>query len=223
MSLLPTRTDVRSKQDGPPRVVEVDSEDASEVLAALSSDTAREVLSTLHQEPATPSELADRVGTSLQNVRYHLGKLEDAGLITVLDTRYSSRGNEMSVYGPTDEPVLVFMGGEDRADVLRDTLKRMAGAFFLLAIASVLVQNLVELLSLTLGAEVAVDDAAGPTTIEAADAAETTDPATPIVDFLSSIVHAFVPPMEPGALFFTGGAVVLIAVFGLWWYRYRVV
>ena len=68
------------------------------MLDSLTSKTAQSILVELSDEPGTPGEVADRVDTSLQNVGYHLSKLEDAGLVTVVGTRYSSKGREMNVY-----------------------------------------------------------------------------------------------------------------------------
>lgn len=72
--------------------------DAGPVLDVLSSETARATVVALRDGPATTSTLAGRVDTSLQNVWYHLSKLEDVGLVTVAGTRYSEKGREMDVY-----------------------------------------------------------------------------------------------------------------------------
>jgi len=87
--LLPSIPDTSSVDDGEPRVVGIDSEEADDVLAALSSNTARQLLTALHNDPGTPSNLADRIDTSLQNAQYHLGNLEDANVVRVIDTAYS--------------------------------------------------------------------------------------------------------------------------------------
>lgn len=73
-------------------------EEAGPVLESLTSRTAQSILVELSDEPSTPGDVAERVDTSLQNVSYHLSKLEDAGLVTVVGTRYSSKGREMKVY-----------------------------------------------------------------------------------------------------------------------------
>jgi hypothetical protein len=62
------------------RVLDVAGEETDEVLDALSSDTSRAMYRTLFEEPATPSEIADRVDTSVQNVNYHVSNLEAASL-----------------------------------------------------------------------------------------------------------------------------------------------
>lgn len=71
------------------------------VFEALGSDTARSILAAIEGDPVTASDIADRVGTSLQNIQYHLDNLQEADLVTVAGTWYSSRGTEMSVYAPT--------------------------------------------------------------------------------------------------------------------------
>lgn len=101
--LFPFRSETPS-QEGQPRVVDLEGEDADAVFSALSSTTARQIYARLDDEPGTPSDIADAIDSSIQNVRYHLENLEEAGLVEVVDTWYSSRGNEMSVYATTDGP-----------------------------------------------------------------------------------------------------------------------
>jgi len=47
------------------------------------------------------------VDSSLQNVGYHLSRLEDAGLVTVVGTRYSEKGVEMDGYAPTVGAIVI--------------------------------------------------------------------------------------------------------------------
>jgi len=125
-----------------PQLVEVDDEDAEAVFAALSSDTARAILSRLYDGPETASGVAEAADTSIQNARYHLDKLESAALIEPVDTWYSSRGTEMTVYAPTNEPLVVAAGTEESKGVLRRALERLVGAVGVLALASVAVNRL---------------------------------------------------------------------------------
>jgi len=140
MSLLPSRPDVAS--DGEPRVVGLDSAAADDLMAALSSGTARRILSALHADPAPPAELADRVDTSLQNAQYHLEQLEDAGVIEVVGTAYSEKGREMSVYGPADSPLVIVAGEDEQASGLRAALSRLFAGFLALGVGGVVVQTL---------------------------------------------------------------------------------
>ncbi|WP_459810726.1 ArsR/SmtB family transcription factor [Halopiger thermotolerans] len=136
--LFPFRSET-STEEGHPRIVELEGEDADAVFSALSSTTARRIYAQLDEEPGTPSDVADAVDSSIQNVRYHLEKLEDAGLVEVVDTWYSSRGNEMSVYAATDGPLIVT-SDESTASKLKAALSRLLGGIGALAGGSLLVQ-----------------------------------------------------------------------------------
>ena len=141
--LLPTSTDASSEQEGEPRTFWLDGEDTGELLSSLSSDTARAILTTLHEKPATASEVAGQVDTSLQNARHHLTNLQEAGLVRVADTRYSQKGREMNVYAPSEEPLVVFVGNENRKTSFLDSLKGLVAAVGVLGLVSYAVQRLV--------------------------------------------------------------------------------
>lgn len=131
MSLLPLRGE--SKVDpGEPRVVGLDGEDADEAFEVLSSATTRRVLSFLYQQPSTPAEVRDQIGTSLQNVHYHIGKLEDAGLIEAAGKGYSEKGTEMTVYAPANEAVVLFAGRQSDQSRFKQLLSRVFGTVFAL-------------------------------------------------------------------------------------------
>ncbi|WP_255191800.1 ArsR/SmtB family transcription factor [Natronobeatus ordinarius] len=137
--LFPLRSETPS-QEGQPRVVDLADEDADAVFGALSSTTAREIYTTLHDEPGTPSDVAEAIDSSIQNVRYHLEKLEDAGLVEVVDTWYSSRGNEMSVYATANGPLIVT-SDQSKAAQLKEAISRFIGGIVALAGGSLLVQH----------------------------------------------------------------------------------
>ncbi|AFZ74316.1 ArsR/SmtB family transcription factor [Natronobacterium gregoryi] len=136
--IFPFRSET-SPQEGAPRVVDLEGEDADAVFSALSSTTAREIYSHLDAQPGTPSDIADAIDSSIQNVRYHLENLEEAGLVEVVDTWYSSRGNEMSVYATTDGP-LILTSDESTAEKLKTAVSRLIGGIGALAGGSLLVQ-----------------------------------------------------------------------------------
>ncbi|PSP87835.1 hypothetical protein BRC90_09375 [Halobacteriales archaeon QS_4_69_34] len=140
-SILPLRSPVEDGQHRGPRLVGIDDEAADEVFAALSSATARAILGTLYEQPGTVSDLARAADTSLQNVRYHLDKLESAGLIEVVDTWYSERGTEMPVYAPADDSLVVF-AGEEEDHSLRAALSSLLGGVGLLAIVALVLDRL---------------------------------------------------------------------------------
>ncbi|KAB1188591.1 MULTISPECIES: winged helix-turn-helix domain-containing protein [Haloferax] len=126
--LLPSEGNVDAGGEGTPRVHWLDDDETEQLIGCLSCDTARDILSSLHDSPATAKELSETVDTSIQNARHHLGNLVDADLVRIAGTRYSEKGREMKVYGPTDGPLVVCVGGnegnrEDFADAISSFLE----------------------------------------------------------------------------------------------------
>ena len=117
-SVFPIREDVDA--DASPTAVGL--EDADGVVDALASDTARAIVEHLYTEPATASDLAAAVGTSVQNARYHLERLEAAGVVGVVGSRCSERSTEMDVYGLQSEPLVVVAGGPGVDETVRSLL-----------------------------------------------------------------------------------------------------
>ncbi|ELZ34197.1 transcriptional regulator, arsr family protein [Halogeometricum pallidum JCM 14848] len=200
--LLPSSSN--AEVDASPRVIGLDDDDADGLLSALSSATARRVLSTLHEEPANPAALADAVDTSLQNVQYHLGRLEDAGAVEVVDTVYSEKGREMKVYAPSDRPLVVVATDREGTTGLRAALRRLLAAVGVVGVASLLVQWAAAGATLPFAAQ---SGSAG------GDAA--TMEATRVADDAATAAG-----LPPGLLFFLGGLSVLL-VWSLAWYLRR--
>lgn len=165
-----------------PRVCWLDDADADGVIESLSSETARSILTALHEREQTASELAETVDTSVQNVRHHLDNLSEAGLTEVTATRYSVKGREMDVYGPPDRQTVIAVGSsraDDEASLL-DSLRSILGGVAVLGCVSLLAQA-----AATPAGAPRVPDAVG------------TTPAT---------------PLPPGLLVFLGGVVAAATV-----------
>lgn len=128
-------------QDETPRVLSLSGDEADDVFAALSSGTARTLLAALYDEPRPTSELADELDTSIQNARYHLGNLQDAGLVEVVDTWYSEQGNEMKVYAPTNGALVLFEGEPETRTTLREAVTRLLGGVGVLGLAALLIDR----------------------------------------------------------------------------------
>ena len=142
MSLLPSRgPDASTSQDGEIEILGVD-EDVSAVIDALSTETARQILNAVYDDPGTPSELAERLEMSIQKVSYHLEKLQEEDLIAVAGTRYSEKGQEMKVFQPPEDPLVLFVGTKERKRSLRALAQRLLPAAGVLTAASVVVQML---------------------------------------------------------------------------------
>lgn len=183
-----------------PKLLEAGADETEVVFDALASETTRQLLWRLYESPGTPTDVADLEGTSLQNAHYHLDKLEAAGLIQDVGTRYSERGQSMTVYAPTSDP-LVLAGRDRTADSLRDRLPAMAGTAVLLAGLAVVLQ---------LAAEARGPDATG----IVAPAGRSSSPAIGGGGPLAGAIDA----IAPGGLVLLGGAVVLAAWVLTAWY-----
>ena len=85
----------------------VNQNKSTDVLQVLSSETAQAILSTLNSDPKTTSEIAKSVDQSVQNVSYHLDRLCDADIITPIETWYSEKGREMTVYALATERLVI--------------------------------------------------------------------------------------------------------------------
>ncbi|CCQ37264.1 ArsR family transcription regulator [Natronomonas moolapensis 8.8.11] len=85
-------------------------------LEVLATEAAREILMTLQESPKAASEIAAETGSSIQNVCYHLDRLQRAGLIEVAGTRHSSKAKEMDIYVPTSESIVVRFGTDQFAE-----------------------------------------------------------------------------------------------------------
>ncbi|PSP94466.1 ArsR family transcriptional regulator [Halobacteriales archaeon QS_4_62_28] len=229
MSLLPSKDP--AVPDADPRVIPVDSDDADDVLSALSSDTARKLLAQLHEEPAPPGELASRVDTSLQNAQYHLEKLESAGAIGVVDTAYSEKGREMDVYAPADQPLVICAGNEQETSGIRSALRSLLGAVAVVGVASSFVQELLGQSITTLFEPTVRSGSAGgdepgssylPNETGGTGQRLTEEAGRVTADggsVAQSGVEAAASGVPPGMLFFAGGLVVLLSMFVIWYAR----
>ena len=235
--LLPSLPDA-TPEDREPRVVGVDDDDADELIAALGSETAREILTRLHDEPATKSELADAVDTSLQNVQYHLSKLDGADLVDVVDTTDSEKGRELDVYAAADEPLVLFAGGSEESHGIKSALMRLLGGYGVIGLAAVAAQRLLSVAGPTARVTTTTGGSAGGDGGDGGDAADgpsiETVPETeggaggsngaidgtveyvvdPLADYAVSLV-------EPGVVFFLGAALVFTVAWAYWYWDGR--
>jgi DNA-binding transcriptional ArsR family regulator len=94
-------------------VVDLSDEESAAAVDALASETARSILAVLGDGPATASDVTEEVATTLQNVRYHLDRLREAGFVVRAGTWYSSKGREMTVYALASERLELRIGATD--------------------------------------------------------------------------------------------------------------
>jgi len=211
------------------RIIGVDSDDADDLIGALSSDTAREILAELHDEPATPSEVAESTDTTVQNARYHLENLSDAGVIDVEGTRYSSKGREMDVYAPS-EPLVMFVGTEEGSTSVRDALTRFLGIVGVIGVAAVFVQTLFRLYAPDEGGDAAPgggggdDGGMGAFDVEEEAQRDSVDAANQTAERAADAAPTLVErvtELPPGVVFFLAATTVAVVAFGAWYVRER--
>lgn len=192
-----------------PRVVPLQGEEVDALFETLSSETRRKILKQLYDSPSTPSELANATETSLQNVHYHLEKLAAVDLIEGIDTRYSSKGKEMQVYAPANDP-LIFVENEETRSRVESSLDRIVGVLSVLAIGSLFVQKLADFLQPAPtprtfdGAATESMDAGAANVTLSAKAVETGP------DIITQLQQTL---LEPGTLVFLGGIIALVGFF----------
>lgn len=197
-----------------PRVLDIEGADAERTFDALGSETARTILQTVYEQPRTPPEIRGEVGTSLQNVHYHLERLESASLIEPAGTGYSEKGNEMTVYAPCNEALVLFAGQEHDRSRLEGLLGRVLGLYLLLATATIAIavavsrqakQSAESFTVSTEGTDLGSRDGG----VEVADQATRETVPGLIAQSLA----------DPAVAFFLGGLVVIAGLAAVWWIR----
>ncbi|WP_255149130.1 ArsR/SmtB family transcription factor [Halorarius halobius] len=203
MGLLPSRVFADPDPDEP-RVLDIEGADADRAFEALSSETARRILAAIYDQPRTPTEVREEVGTSLQNVHYHLDKLESAELIEPAGTGYSEKGNEMTVYAPRNEALVLFAGHDHDRSRIESLLQRVAWAFVALVAVTAAIelwtrrqaQRATESVSLTADA--------------VADQSYQSQSQPGLIEALAS---------DPAVVFFLGGLLMLAVMSAYWYWR----
>jgi DNA-binding transcriptional ArsR family regulator len=187
----PSAESIKQNREQDPDVMAIDDDAADAVFSALSSVTAREILTTVYDQPRAASEIADEVETSLQNVNYHLNRLSDSGVIEVVETWYSEQGTEMKVYAPTNEALVLFAGDDLNRSSLLDVIKRLVGFVGIFALVSLIVDRVVRPVSQSTSMVVGGEGSGG------------------------SLAYT----LPPGILFFLGSLFALLVLTAWWYYR----
>lgn len=132
-----------SNDDAPLRVADMDEDEAVTLFETLGSETTYRAYRHLHEEPKLPRELAAALDSSIQNIHYHLGKLEDAELIESVDTWHSDNGVEMKVYAPVHEPLVISFGSETNRERIQTLLSRVFGIIGAISFSSLIAKFVV--------------------------------------------------------------------------------
>lgn len=88
-------------------VVEQGSNQAQQIAKAMSSSTSADIFNQLSLGPMSATALAEKTGVPLTTVKYHLENLLSAGLIEILNTKWSVKGRQIKIYGVKDQVVVL--------------------------------------------------------------------------------------------------------------------
>jgi DNA-binding transcriptional ArsR family regulator len=91
----------------PVLLLEPGDERAQKIAKAMSSQTANDVLTLLGDGAKSLTDITEKLGIPLTTSKYHIENLLDAGLIFVVDTKYSVKGREIKLYSLTNQLVIV--------------------------------------------------------------------------------------------------------------------
>lgn len=114
-------------------VIQPGDERAQKIARAMASQTANAVIQAFGSGPLTSSEVARRMGIPITTASYHIDNLLDAGLLEVMETRWSEKGREVKVYGLANQVLIIASPESD----LRSVLQKYATLFGIVILASI--------------------------------------------------------------------------------------
>jgi DNA-binding transcriptional ArsR family regulator len=114
-------------------ILEPDDEKAQKIAKAIASKTAGEILRLLKDGSHASTQIAEALSLPITTVQYHLENLAEAGIITVVERRWSQKGREVKVYGLRDQMLIVVPHGGD----LKGILLRYAALFTVVMFAAI--------------------------------------------------------------------------------------
>jgi DNA-binding transcriptional ArsR family regulator len=103
---------------------------------ALGSTKARRIFNLLQSETLPPPDIANELDLSSQTVHYHLGRLVDADLVSVVGHGYSEKGKEMDIYAADHDPLVVASTSGSGTDIRQNLAEYITAgmAFTLLSV-----------------------------------------------------------------------------------------
>ncbi|RQD84460.1 MAG: ArsR family transcriptional regulator [Methanocalculus sp. MSAO_Arc2] len=99
--------------------LEPGDEQAQKIARAMGSSTAGDLLRGLSGGPKSTTALAEEMQIPLTTAKYHLGNLLDAGVIEVVDTRWSAKGREVKIYGVKNQVLIVAPGRQSAIGMMK--------------------------------------------------------------------------------------------------------
>lgn len=115
--------------------------DSKKIGQVIGSESCRRILDSLATEPASASQLAEKMEVPLTTVQYDIEKLLGAGLIRVERVVRTEKMRQMKIYGPVRKLIVVVPERLASGSPV-DILKKYLGAFIGILLAGTLVELL---------------------------------------------------------------------------------
>ncbi|MDK2990250.1 MAG: hypothetical protein PWR16_1779 [Methanoculleus sp.] len=113
-------------------VIQPGDERAQKIARAMASQTANAIIQAFGGGPLTSSEVARQMKIPITTASYHIENLLGAGLLEVMETRWSEKGREVKVYGLANQVLIIASPASD----LRSVLQKYATLFGVVVLAS---------------------------------------------------------------------------------------
>ena len=111
-------------------VIQLGDERAQKIARAMASQTANAVIQAFGSGPLTSSEVARAMAIPITTASYHIENLLDAGILEVMETRWSEKGREVKVYGLANQVFIIAPPVSDLRSVLQKYATLFAVAIF---------------------------------------------------------------------------------------------
>ena len=105
---------------------------AQKIAKAISSGTANDILHLLGDGQQSATDITGTLDLPMSTVKYHLDNLLDAGLVEVVENKYSVKGREIKIYALRDQLLIVA----PKMQNVRSLLLKYASLFAIVALAS---------------------------------------------------------------------------------------
>jgi predicted transcriptional regulator len=117
--------------------LEPGQEKAQKFIRVISNQNACDVLQLLRESgPLRLSDIAERLGGSLNATKYHVENLMDAGLVEISNTRYSVKGRKVKIYQMKNQIFIVAPTITERKQIISAVLKYggVLGVYIVIAV-----------------------------------------------------------------------------------------
>jgi len=118
-------------------ILEAGQEKAQKFIRVMSNQNASDVLSLLKDGGGLRlSDIAERLGMSLNATKYHVENMMDAGLLEISNTRYSVKGRKVKIYRMKNQIFIVAPGMTEKKQIISAVMKygSFLGMYILIAI-----------------------------------------------------------------------------------------